>query len=165
MARQPFRCPERDERFEWSSNPLAAVAPAPPDFTGYGYEVGEPLLDGGLTPFSYGYNAAGTSDLTAAPGLGMKEVKASLVKAAWDMVAIGDSDGADGTGFENLFLNVQIASICPPGTIHFGGANVLFCDGHVQRYVRTEITLPAHVDISDPNQKRIAMMWNRNHSW
>lgn len=156
-SRGPFRCPERDERFEWSNQPVAAVALAPASFTGYGYDLGEPLLDSELTLFSYGYNAIGLGTLT--------EVKSSQVRAAWDMIAVADSNGADGTGLDDLILQASVGSNCPPGTIHFGGPNVLFCDGHVQRYSRPDITLPADPNLSDPNQRRIAMMWNRNHSW
>jgi prepilin-type processing-associated H-X9-DG protein len=159
-SRQPFRCPDRDDRFEWSSNPVNAVAPAPPDFSGYGYEVGEPMLDAVYTPFSYGYNLWGTEEA----GLGsVREVKASLVRAPWDMIAITDSSGSDGLGVENFLLSPFVPSLASPGTIHFGGANVLFCDGHVQRYLRAEIIL-INDNVEDPNIGRIAMMWNRNHS-
>jgi prepilin-type N-terminal cleavage/methylation domain-containing protein/prepilin-type processing-associated H-X9-DG protein len=166
-GRQAFRCPERDERFEWSAaEPINAAGVAPADFTGYGYEVGEPLLALSLNLFSYGYNGAGTSDWTSAPGLGMgREVKAALVRAPSDMIAIADSHGADGPGHYNLILVPFVGSEGPPGTIHFGGPNVLFCDGHVQRYSVADIVLPSDPNLSDPNQKRIAMMWNRNHSY
>jgi prepilin-type processing-associated H-X9-DG protein len=94
-----------------------------------------------------------------------REVKAALVRAPWDMIAIADSHGADGPGHYNLILVPFVGSEGPPGTIHFGGPNVLFCDGHVQGYSVADIVLPSDPNLSDPNQKRIAMMWNRNHSY
>jgi prepilin-type processing-associated H-X9-DG protein len=127
--------------------------------------LGEALLDASLTPFSYGYNSAGTSDFTFPAGLGSgKEIRAAQVRVAWDMVAITDSDGTDGTGYDDLIVNPSVGANGPPGTIHFGGTNVLFCDGHVQWYARIDIALPADPSLSDPNVRRISSMWNRDHS-
>lgn len=162
--RQPFRCPERDERFEWSAAPINAVAPAPLDFSGYGYAPGEPLLDMALTPFSYGYNADGTSSSLTPAGLGSGwEIRAAQVRAAWDMIAIGDSSGFDGVGFEDLLLSPRRGAYGVPGTVHFGGPNVLFCDGHVEWFLQQDITVGPDSDFSTAAVQRVAVKWTRYH--
>jgi prepilin-type N-terminal cleavage/methylation domain-containing protein/prepilin-type processing-associated H-X9-DG protein len=164
--RQPFTCPERDERFYWSANPANAVAPATPDFGGYGYNLGEPLLDVELTPFSYGYNAAGGGTLTYPVGLGgAMQFRAAQIRAAEDMVAIADSSGFDDSGYYDLLLWPRLdGAYGLPGAVHFGGPNVLFCDGHVSWFPQKEICLPAHADFSNSAVQRIVMRWNRFHA-
>ena len=164
-SREPFHCPERDERFAWSTSPLNAVAPAPPDFTGYGYDYGEALLDMELTPFSYGYNAAGTGSVLRGSGLGgLIEVKAAQVRAASEMVAIADSSGFEGVGTYDLLLGPRRGTYGVPGTVHFGGPNVLFCDGHVEWFLQQDISIPPDPSFSDPVVQRIAVKWIRFHS-
>lgn len=167
-SREPFRCPERDERFAWSANPLNAVAPAPPEFTHCGYAIGEPLLDMALTPFSYGYNAMGASSPVPQHGLGLGsawEVRVTQVRAAAEMIAIADSSGFDGNGTFDLALYPNRGVYGVPGTVHFGGANVLFCDGHVEWFLQQDITLSSDPSDSDPVVRRIEAHWNRTHSY
>jgi prepilin-type N-terminal cleavage/methylation domain-containing protein/prepilin-type processing-associated H-X9-DG protein len=167
-SREPFRCPERDERFLWSTNPINAIAPAPPDFTHYGYDVGEPLLDMELTPFSYGYNALGASSPVGLRGLGLGtgwEVRVTEVRAAAEMIAIADSSGFEGVGSYDLHLFPHRGGYGVPGTVHFGGPNVLFCDGHVEWFLQQDITLPGDPSDSDPDVRRIEGHWNRTHSY
>ena len=171
--RQPFRCPERDERFDWSASPLNAVAPAPPEFGVFGYAAGEPLLDLVWTPFSYGYNAGGGGPLGHSAGLSGFDSTAqrnvlfttSQVRAAEDMIAIADSSGFDfmlGT-FDLLLWPRQDGAYGLPGAVHFGGPNVLFCDGHVEWFLQQDITLPPHPDWANPAVQRVVRKWNRFH--
>ncbi|MCS7091070.1 MAG: hypothetical protein RMN51_03300 [Verrucomicrobiota bacterium] len=50
------------------------------------------------------------------------------------MIAIGDSDGS-GLGDGSIsFMRPQVGSPpdFPPGDVHKKGANIVFCDGHVE---------------------------------
>jgi prepilin-type processing-associated H-X9-DG protein/prepilin-type N-terminal cleavage/methylation domain-containing protein len=66
------------------------------------------------------------------------ELKASLVKQPSEMIAIGDttSDGYFDTVFDptprDSPSDEETGANEEPGNRHSGGANVLFCDGHVQ---------------------------------
>jgi len=110
---------------------------------------------------SYGYNAHGTGGLR---GLGCRSEGASTpssvadsqVVAPTDMVAVGDYDPTvddDGDGDlhpDELFL------ITLTGIRHSGGANVVFCD--------------AHVDFARTNKWRAwnspaLQRWNNDHGW
>ena len=55
------------------------------------------------------------------------------------MIAIGDSI-PDGSW--DFLVDVEHTSIPNnwPGTVHRGGANILFCDGHVTWYLQRELT-------------------------
>jgi prepilin-type processing-associated H-X9-DG protein len=174
--RQPFRCPERDERFEWSANPINAVGPAPAEFGVYGYALGEPLLDSEFTPFSYGYNQFGgdgpnglSFDFGPVPNpmtLHWLLVKTSQVRAPEDMIAFTDSSGLDfATGTNDFYLYpFQDGAYSLPGAVHFGGPNVLFCDGHVEWYSLNDITIPPHADWSSTRIQNIAKKWSRFHT-
>ena len=98
-----FYCPAADERCQWrKDDPIAPAGRADAFHAGYGYEIGEPLLDWNTRFFSYGYNALGTygnAPIAIQRGLGFiiispnanieawrresfRELRASRVKAA-----------------------------------------------------------------------------------
>jgi prepilin-type processing-associated H-X9-DG protein len=166
--RQPFRCPERDERFEWSANPMNAVAAAPAEFGVYGYALAEPLLDTDFTPFSYGYNALSFEGLSRFDSAAQRNVLVATaqVRAAEDMLAIADSSGFD------FRLGIYDAILWPrqdgayglPGAVHFGGPNVLFCDGHVAWYSQQDITVPPNPNWGDSRIQTIIKKWSRFHT-
>jgi prepilin-type processing-associated H-X9-DG protein/prepilin-type N-terminal cleavage/methylation domain-containing protein len=174
-SRDAFLCPERDpERFAWSDRPQGSTGVAPAAMVGYGYTLGERML-GFQTPFSYGYNWIGGGRLRA---LGanvngstnsdppQKEVRVTHTKFPSEMIALCDSDG-DGSG--DAAIAPYLDNDGPPGTIHRGGANVLFCDGHVRWYDRKEITVPASNDPSvgtqNPPWRDVGPMWRNDHGW
>ena len=70
-----FYCRARDGRFEWKKGAVpggVAVPAATAPYSGFGYDLGEPLLDTNIVPFSYGYNARGwDSDSEGYWGLGL----------------------------------------------------------------------------------------------
>jgi prepilin-type N-terminal cleavage/methylation domain-containing protein/prepilin-type processing-associated H-X9-DG protein len=175
-----FWCPSRDERYRWDN-------PANPDKAGpqllkYGYELNEPLLNAlstsypGIsvgTPFSYGYNGYGATINQFPPeGLGMEadrdERKVSSVKVPSEMIAIGDS------GMESIELRLyngehfakSIGYRLPTydwvGNIHFNGANILYCDGHVTWLPISEVTIPDTAVLS-PEMDRKTLYWNCDH--
>ena len=47
-----------------------------------------------------------------------------------EMIAIADST-SDGQYYATM-INPSLQSLAPPGAVHRGGTNVLYCDGHVQ---------------------------------
>ena len=174
-SRQVFNCPAQDERFYWTSAGTGGLSPmASGPALELGYAPGEPVV----TPwsyFTYGYNMWGAGDRVGMTHLGLgwsadlapgKEssglVHASRVLAPADMIAIADStpDGIwdiaidapvspeDGIGLPRGF----------PGSIHRGGANVLFCDGHVQWFLQREL-----VNYSGPDGAMRRRRWHNDH--
>ena len=171
-----FLCPAQDERCEWKMGGPAPGGLATRAETRWGYVEGEPLLSRYGTFFSYGYNVwgslySGKVDLglgdhvggdPLVPGLHI-EIRANRVKKPAEMIAIADStvDGAWDCGIHLENSGFDLLPAPPvPGPIHRGGANVLFCDGHVQWYLQKEITLPAE---SIEAERAIKRMWNNNN--
>ena len=49
-----------------------------------------------------------------------------------------------------------------PGAVHEGGANVLFCDGHVEWYLQKDL-IDVHRD--NPKSREMTRMWNNDHRY
>ena len=178
-----FLCPARDERFEWPKVPPepGGAGRAGEFHARFGYEPGEPLLSFVRRPFSYGYNAWGVSSSLDSRGLGAQvsnmtgaqhpshprwwhEIPASRVKSPSQMIAITDSDGDGMTDFRIFAMYptvIRTPSQEAPGTIHRGGANVLFCDGHVQWYSQKRLQVPDNGYL--PEHDPIRRMWNTDN--
>ena len=145
-----------------------------------GYEEGEPIVTT-LTPFSYGYNVEGHSSdsfLATQKGLGawptmagvynddrFGEMAARRIRVPSEMIAVADSDGGGLTPFRLLWR--QDFAIFPdrttdllPGRLHGGGANVLFCDGHVAWYLQEDLVFDDEPTAADAPKVR---MWNNDH--
>ncbi len=163
--------------------------PAPSAFIPFGYEPNEPVVisstDGrpGWTLFSYAYNFAGaggirnvsnsTPPVLNCRGLGwlledsgsvdaIHFIKATRVKKPAEMIAIADSNGE----FGNFLMTaaewqtgMPDGSGRTPGYIHQGGANVLFCDGHVQWYLQKDLLVADWQKGSEP----IRRFWNSDN--
>lgn len=121
-----FRCPSTDSKFAWPTNrsPLNFAFPF--------------NIDPGSTFFSYGYNSFGVASFSGY-GLGgapTAEIPATRVVSPAEMIALADSDGngsADGEiSFNRVALPGGPQPLTPPGNRHKKGANVAFCDGHVE---------------------------------
>ena len=164
-SQKVFLCPSQPaDLFTWNTGLTGGYVASITD-TGFGYNVGESLLLENLTNntgyFSYGYNDWGAYDSGDAPtavnysghqrGLGgdlfnptVGELKATYVKRPYLMIMI-----ADLTPKINLHasFNMNLDPRNPlevPGTIHNGGANTLYGDGHVV------IKMPKEVDMYNP---------------
>jgi prepilin-type processing-associated H-X9-DG protein len=92
----------------------------------------------------------------------MHFIKATRVKKPAEMIAIADSNGE----FGNFLMTaaewqayMPDASGRVPGSIHQGGANVLFCDGHVQWYLQKELLVADWQRGNEP----IRRFWNNDN--
>jgi prepilin-type processing-associated H-X9-DG protein len=93
-------------------------------------------------PFSYGYNGMGVASVGGL-GLGYEASVAlptSRVLNPADMIAIGDSNGDRSSDGEISFRRFQTFVVNPPGNRHNNGANIVFCDGHVEWQKQTKWT-------------------------
>ena len=180
-SRDVFYCPAQDERCQWKTEYPASVPRAGELAARYGHEIGEPLLIYPRTAFSYGYNFMGAStkigggfgyitdgthrglgfeadtDTAVYPAAG--HLRANRVKLPSEMIAIADTT-ADGQADCSVNPTPDAKVFMWPAKVHSGGANVLFCDGHVQWYLQKDITF---TDWTDQRGKEIRRMWNNNH--
>lgn len=126
-----FHCQARNANFLWPTNRSR-----------FGYDF--PFnLDNTNAPFSYGYNGLNVKRTRSGylddGGFGLSpEYQINLpikkVVSPADMIAIGDSDG-DGINDARISFMRAVGNPMPsypPGDIHRRGANVVFCDGHVE---------------------------------
>jgi prepilin-type processing-associated H-X9-DG protein len=135
--------------------------------------------------FSYGYNGLGaTTGLpydarTDSRALGdyvppraidwmpgTRQVQASRVKSPAGMIAIADRSPlqpGEVPHLFSLFSSDNSEAGGAPAAIHSGGANVLFCDGHVQWYRYGELTFHSGSGVADDTYRRVAPLWNRTH--
>jgi prepilin-type processing-associated H-X9-DG protein len=176
-----FVCPARDERFDWPKvAPESGIGRAAAFQAGYGYEVGEPLLSAWGRRFSYGYNAWGVNSGVDSKGLGgqvntngivpharpgfWKEPRASGVKSPSQMIAITDSDGDGMDDFLTsplLVIDARGTGREMPGDVHRRGANVLFCDAHVQWHRQKDLLVTYEANY--PEEMPIRRMWKSDH--
>ena len=167
--RNLFWCPANQPGFMWQDVRGTGAQFATAADTGYGYEVGEILLDVFLIPFSYGYNDWGYSPTQPAAaqntqrGLGgdlwwswLHEMKASQVKKASEMIAIADNL-TDGSWDYNIDPANPREFI---GKLHNNGSNVFFCDGHVQWYLQKDLCNVNGIPITQP----MARLWNNDNN-
>ena len=125
---------------------------------------GLPVLD--LLEYGYGYNALGTvwrtADSSVPLGLGpilsrdgnTMRVSSAAITVPCDMIAIGDSGISD---LSLGYIRPRRASdprLTMIGDIHSGGANVVFCDGHVEYAKQRKWT-----EESEAARQR----WNNDH--
>lgn len=165
-----FFCPAHDDGFRWQKkfgvgNDYADSA----DVAEWFYEPGERMLYVHATPFSYAYNDWGNN--RAGPtvnqrGLGgdlrsmvaVNELPMRGVADPANMIAIGDSQQTGSWDF-NLDPGDPWEY---PGRIHDGGANMLFCDGHVEWGLQTSWT---NVNVAAEAGRENICRWQNNNYW
>lgn len=188
---EAFHCPSQEMWSAWKVIGVPSGAPATLSDEGYGYKFGEQLLYATGTstyagiPFSYGYNDWGATQSlqgtipTTMQGLGgdqwpisvggvtytNRQLKASRVKVAAEMIAIADNGGpghVPGTWDYNIDPTPGQRDQAP-GNIHSNGANVLFCDGHVSWYLQTDLWIDStdtNPQNPSPKDAMVCRMWN-----
>jgi prepilin-type processing-associated H-X9-DG protein len=129
--RDIFRCPARGFEFQWPTNRTPR---------GYDFPFNLGSTD---QPWSYGYNGLNIKQARGGfythGGYGLSPsvpsgLPANLVSQPAEMIAVGDSDG-NGFGDGMIsFMRPQVGASpdFPPGEVHKKGANIVFCDGHVE---------------------------------
>ena len=139
-----FKCPSAPAKAQW----VIKYGASGGNGYLYGYLPGEtPLVPGGSSFMSYGYNAWGSvAGIVPNQGLGVYTVgvtatKPSDVVKPTDCIAIGDSNwdvtkggDSDWSGFIGMYAERQW-----PLDLHSSRANITFCDGHAQSVKRTEV--------------------------
>lgn len=126
---QIFWCPVNDPAFKWVRNYQSGAKAE------YGYEQNERRVTN-TTGFSYGYNDWGVQEFTK-PHLGLGgwighkdygEVKESRVQFPSEMVCIADSKSD--YNWDTALDPTDVPDAEWPSSRHFGGANVVWGDGH-----------------------------------
>lgn len=152
-GKTPYYCPARPEETKLSGSLVSVDGKL---------EMGEPLLTKNH-PFGYGYNALGTlwrPPVFAALGLGPMSVENKVVRVKSSRVVAPASMAAVADATDKYLGNL---SPHPRGPYHSGGlrgdhnngANVVFCDGHVeyQKLLKwTEATPGARARWNNDNQ-------------
>jgi len=141
MQEKLFWCPTADPRTWWK--PEFNLPRPVKRYRGWGYQWGEYPLDAAYGLFCYGYNSWGVAETFGHPGLRFGlgahvddpyytwcwNVRQAEVKRPAEMIAIADSK-ADGN-WDTAIDPEMHQDHEWPSSRHMGGAEVLYCDGHV----------------------------------
>jgi prepilin-type N-terminal cleavage/methylation domain-containing protein/prepilin-type processing-associated H-X9-DG protein len=157
-----FYCPSEDNRYVWTQDGTSPPVADASDW-GFGYNLGESLLYEGIVNgvqryFSYGWNDWGAWDPNNSwytgpaesstsfrqRGFGAdlwnpisRELKASQLRHSSQVIVITDI-----TAGNTFDFNVDPTDPTQaPGTIHHGGCNCLYGDGHVEWHVQSDLIL------------------------
>lgn len=155
-----FYCPSQDDRCRWSKIPALTQLRSGAEQVRYGYELSETLLSNRDVYFSYGYNARGEASNL---GLGVFEVpefsrRITQVRNTSEMIAIADTTVDGRYDFET---GIERSTSVMPGQVHRGGANVLYCDGHVKWSLQSELIWTSGK--ATPQIVEIMRRWNYDH--
>jgi prepilin-type N-terminal cleavage/methylation domain-containing protein/prepilin-type processing-associated H-X9-DG protein len=178
-----FYCPAQNPECQWTDDMPGGVVRAEEIHTHYGYELGERLLlkgerysiNGVKSPmgvyFSYGINHMGSTGSWSGRGTGavfwgfekgsrepvwnyLHRFKEMKRPAEFIMMADSTVDTIGDTYIASWrFGNVDYSA----GTIHRGGANFLFGDGHVKWYRWEDVGLRYPLGPADAVKQRL---WN-----
>ncbi|MBL8763271.1 MAG: prepilin-type N-terminal cleavage/methylation domain-containing protein [Phycisphaerae bacterium] len=180
QSEEAFWCPSTLSDYRWVKKYSAFSDAINADLEAYKYEKNEvPFSDWnqGLKFFSYGYNGWGIQDFTD-PHLGLgghvrdyrkdlpdysgvpwtaderrdMEITEARVRMPSDMICTADSK-TDGNWDCWITPQRNYDKIWPSNR-HFGGAQVLFCDGHVSIFKQSELL--------DLNDDRVRSRWNND---
>jgi prepilin-type processing-associated H-X9-DG protein/prepilin-type N-terminal cleavage/methylation domain-containing protein len=168
VGRGAFYCPAQPAEFFWelelgppgevTGEGENAVTYAGEWDVGLGYEMGERLLvlERG---FSYGYNERGLGREATFRKFKGTEVRGSQVRKPAELIAAGDVRWGFWEGGYRTSYGINPKAV---GDVHGGGANILFCDGHVRWYLPSDLS-----DVSaTPRGRMVQRMWDRrNEPW
>jgi prepilin-type processing-associated H-X9-DG protein/prepilin-type N-terminal cleavage/methylation domain-containing protein len=174
-----FKCPAQLWDYDWKDNDTTTG----PQFAnaadeGCGYKLGESLLEANKPTFSYGYNDWGayqnavTQAIIINPQTGMgyglggdindpkgKEIKASYIRRPFELIEISDIAPLPNNSYcYNVDPNDPTQA---PSSIHRGGSNLLYCDGHVAWKTLSDLVL---YNPKNTNQRftQGSRSWNQN---
>jgi len=169
-----FNCASAPIGFQWKVVTAApgGVYATQAEVNTWGYKMGERLLvvgGGSGMPFTYGYNDWGSWNTLKNPqrGLGgdlnfepyiVPELRKSLVSAPSNMIAIADNVN-DGNWDFNIDPNNPSEGV---GKLHYDGANVLFCDGHVDWELTTKWM---NVNTATTAGQDMGRKWNNHNGY
>ncbi len=136
------------------------------------------------TFFSYGCNVAGRwgdiTNIQPPTGRGMgsfvwdgrewwkdtRSRQVTSIRSPAEFILMGDTT-ADGLNDFDIFAGAYIDRLtsgatlsAAPATVHRGGANILFCDGHVQWYLQADLVCRTPLVAEDAAKQR---MWNADN--
>ncbi len=181
--RRVFYCPAQESRCQWTSDAPGAKVFADEVHTRLGYELGERLLinsgaKGTGSWFSYGCNIFGSGGARGTRGFTYKQPltlpltpdvmpgvvrQAMAVKRPSEFIVMADTTATGEYDFQVTPDNTSLG----PGdediiaTIHGGGANVLFFDGHVQWYLQKDIKIGTRPLL--PQEAPKQRLWNADN--
>jgi prepilin-type N-terminal cleavage/methylation domain-containing protein/prepilin-type processing-associated H-X9-DG protein len=144
MNSELWWCPSvEEEQALWKPVYYDGTFGRPPDprARAYGYELNEHPLLGSDVYFCYGYNSWGVREFIDPPlGLGghvddpwepyTDDVREEMILRPSEMIAMADSK-VDGNWDTTIDPEMRDDAEWPSKR-HFGGSEVLFCDGHVE---------------------------------
>ena len=170
-----FYCPAQDPRCEWKPDAPGTIEFAKEWHTFFGYRLGERLLIYRDTYFSYGMNGLGAfgyfGEWRGPGGSSYRQPsfkdrsptrrRITAAKSSSDLILAADTT-AD--GIEDIQIGPYPRNLgeiggpsYAPANIHRGGANVLFCDGHLEWRLQSELLLK-YPPI--PEESARQRMWN-----
>jgi prepilin-type N-terminal cleavage/methylation domain-containing protein/prepilin-type processing-associated H-X9-DG protein len=176
-----FWCPQTDVSLMWVRGATIPGAPAATAaYSGWGYDVGESVLQVDKKQFSYGYNDWGTVNPYADPYVGLggdcwmsnaakwREPNVSTVARSADCIIVTDVIAKiPFSGAWLMNVDPRDPTQCP-GSLHAGGANALFCDGHVVRMNQDDLICFDAKASGNPMKtgdayNRVSRLWNRDN--
>lgn len=176
-----FDCPSAPEEFAWVPKIVPGWRPGSGydrPWPNYGYMKDEVAHMGGSehTFFCYGYNESGNREFsTVQRGLGMHpdpwpggedvaEMPESHIVTPGEMIAIGDAR-ADSVDDHSMYGRPHVTALGRwPGERHRRGANVLFCDSHVEWDLRKNWVTAASLNEGGNGMSPFTQRkWNDDH--
>src|SRR5690606_22487738 len=86
------------------------------------------------------------------------EIRASQVQQPYDMIAIGDSTS---DGFWDHWITPELLTVYSwPGTRHTNGAQIVFCDGHVEHIAQKDLL---YHNRDDDEDEKVMRRWNNDY--
>jgi prepilin-type N-terminal cleavage/methylation domain-containing protein/prepilin-type processing-associated H-X9-DG protein len=158
-----FKCPSAPISAQW------VVKFGSGNAASYGYLQNEvPLMPGGSSFMSYGYNAWGSAVGRPNLGLGVytdyDKIKPTAVVKPTDCIALGDSNwdlkrngDRNWSGFIGMYAERQW-----PLDLHNARANLAFCDGHAQGLRRKIFVGQQNTETSA--QQEANRIWNIDYN-